>query len=185
MSPFNIRKAALIIKQGGIIAYPTEAVFGLGCDPYQESSVHQLLTFKNRPVEKGLILVVSNLSQLDDFIEPLTDAQQQTIIDSENTSWIVPARFAPYWLRGKHETLAIRLSSHPIVKLLCDELHQPLVSTSANPAGKNPARNALQCHHYFHQQLDIILHAATGSLQQPTEIRDLLTQKVIRANNAK
>ena len=185
MSPFNIRQAALTVKQGSIIAYPTEAVFGLGCDPYQELSVHQLLVLKNRPVEKGLILVASDISQLDDFIEPLTDKQQQTIINSENTSWIVPARHAPYWLRGQHNSLAIRLSSHPIVKRLCDELQQPLVSTSANPAGKNPARNALQCHHYFHRQLDIILCAATGSLQQPTEIRDLITQKVIRANNAK
>jgi len=185
VSSFNIRKAALSIKQGGIIAYPTEAVFGLGCDPYQESSVLQLLALKNRPVEKGLILVVSDLSQLDDFIEPLTDAQQQTITGSENTSWIVPAAHAPYWLRGEHQSLAVRLSSHPIVRQLCDELQQPLVSTSANPAGKNPARNALQCHHYFHQQLDIILRAATGSLQQPTEIRNLLTQEVIRANNAK
>ena len=182
VSPFNIRKAALAIKQGGIIAYPTEAVYGLGCDPYQQTAVYQLLALKNRPVEKGLILVASDLEQLTDFIEPLTNEQIQCIQDSCNTSWLVPACNAPDWLRGTHKTLAIRLSSHPVVRQLCHSLDQPLVSTSANPAGKNPAKNSLQSHHYFHNELDIIISSDTGSLKQPTEIRDLLTQQVIRAN---
>jgi len=182
VSPFNIRKAALIVKQGGIIAYPTEAVYGLGCDPYQANSVYQLLKLKNRPVEKGLILVVSDLNQLNDFIEPLSVKHKQVILNSNNTSWLVPANHAPDWLRGKHNTLAVRLSKHPVVKALCNELQQPLVSTSANPAGKNPAQNYLQCHRYFNQELDIIINSDTGSLEQPTEIRNLLTQQVIRAN---
>ena len=182
VSAFNIRKAALAVKQGGIIAYPTEAVYGLGCDPYQRSSVYQLLKLKNRPVEKGLILVASDLDHLSDFIEPLTSAQQQQIQNSENTSWVVPASDAPEWLRGSHSSLAIRLSKHPLVETLCNCLQQPLVSTSANPAGKNPARNSLQCHHYFHHELDIIISSETGSLKQPTEIRDLISQKVFRSN---
>ncbi len=182
VSPFNIRNAALVIKQGGLIAYPTEAVYGLGCDPYQQAAVYQLLALKSRPVEKGLILVVSDLKQLDDFIEPLTNEQIKRIEDSSNTSWLVPACNAPGWLRGSHNTLAIRVSSHPLVKALCKALDQPLVSTSANPGGKQPAKNSLQCHHYFHQELDIIINSNTGSLEQPTEIRDLITQHVIRAN---
>lgn len=182
VSSFNIRKAALVIKQGGLIAYPTEAVYGLGCDPYQQAAVYQLLALKSRPVEKGLILVVSHLKQLDDFIEPLTNEQIKRIKDSSNTSWVVPASNAPSWLRGCHNTLAIRLSSHPLVKSLCQTLDQPLVSTSANPSGRKPAKNSLQCHHYFHQELDIIINSNTGSLEQPTEIRDLITQHVIRAN---
>jgi L-threonylcarbamoyladenylate synthase len=182
LSPFNIRKAALAVKQGGLIAYPTEAVYGLGCDPYQEVAVHRLLVLKKRPIEKGLILVTSHLNQLNDFIEPLSNEQQERIQNNRRTTWLVPASNAPSWLRGKHNTLAIRLSAHPVVQQLCTALNQPLVSTSANPAGRNPAKNSLQCHHYFHQELDIIVNADTGSLEQPTEIRDLLTQRVIRAN---
>lgn len=182
LSPFNIRQAALAVKQGGIIAYPTEAVYGLGCDPYQEAAVHQLLVLKKRPIEKGLILVARHLNQLDDFIEPLSNEQKERIQNNRHTTWLVPASHAPTWLRGKHNTLAVRLSAHPVVQQLCSALDQPIVSTSANPAGRNPAQNSLQCHHYFHQELDIIVNADTGSLEQPTEIRDLLTQRVIRAN---
>ena len=181
VSPFNIRKAARSVLQGGIIAYPTEAVFGLGCDPYQPSSVYRLLALKNRPVEKGLILVGSQLEQFNDFIEPLSDAQQTTIKSNRETTWVVPAKNAPTWLRGQFSSLAIRLSKHPIVIRLCDELNQPLVSTSANPAGKNPAKNYLQALQYF-KQLDIILHSETGTLNRPTEIRNLIDQSVIRNN---
>ncbi|MDH5516513.1 MAG: Sua5/YciO/YrdC/YwlC family protein [Gammaproteobacteria bacterium] len=182
VSPFIIRKTALAIKQGELVAYPTEAVFGLGCDPYQHAAVQRLLTLKQRPVEKGLILVASDLQQLDDFIEPLTEQQIQTISRHANTSWVVPAKNAPIWLRGKHDTLAIRLSAHPLVRTLCDYLQQPVVSTSANPAGRNPARNSLHCHQYFQHELAIIINSETGSLAQPTEIRNLLTQQIIRAN---
>lgn len=182
VSSFNIRQAAQCVKQGGIIAYPTEAVYGLGCDPYQPEAVYRLLDLKNRPVEKGLILVGSDISQFNNLIEPLSTEQKQLISNNSLTSWIVPAANAPYWLRGNHRSLAIRLSSHPLVKQLCQTLGQPLVSTSANPAGKSPARNSLQTRHYFHRQLDIILHSATGHLTQPTEIRDLLSNNIIRAN---
>lgn len=182
VSQFNVRKAALAIKQGGIIAYPTEAVYGLGCDPYQQAATLKLLDLKNRPIEKGLILVGSQLSQFYDFIEPLSEQQQKTIQENRHTTWIVPACQAPLWLSGKHDTLAIRLSAHPVVVQLCDCLGQALVSTSANRSNKEPARNSLKAHQYFHDEIDIIINANTGSLGQPTEIRDLLTHKVIRAN---
>jgi len=181
VSPFNIRKAAHSILQGGIIAYPTEAVYGVGCDPYQSASVFRLLELKNRPVEKGLILVGSSLDQFDDFIEPLTSKQKTLIKDNPTTTWLVPAKHAPDWLKGKHNTLAIRLSAHPLIVALCNETGQALVSTSANPAGKNPAKNNLQARQYF-RQLDIILNSETGTLNRPTEIRNLIDQSIIRSN---
>lgn len=181
VSSFNIRKAAHLILQGGIIAYPTEAVYGIGCDPYQPDSVLRLLELKNRPIEKGLILVGSSLEQFDDFIEPLTKEQQSLIKANPTTTWLVPAKHAPVWLRGEHNTLAIRLSTHPMIVALCDETGQALISTSANPAGKNPAKNNLQVRQYF-QQLDIILNSETGTLNRPTEIRNLIDQSIIRSN---
>lgn len=181
VSSFNIRKAAHLILQGGIIAYPTEAVYGIGCDPYQPDSVLHLLELKNRPIEKGLILVGSSLQQFDDFIEPLTKEQQSLIKDNPTTTWLVPAKHAPVWLRGEHNTLAIRLSTHPLIVALCNETGQALISTSANPAGKKPAKNNLQVRQYF-QQLDIILNSETGTLNRPTEIRNLIDQSIIRSN---
>lgn len=182
VSAFNIRRAARSVFSGHVIAYPTEAVYGLGCDPYQQQAVYKILKLKNRPVEKGLILVGSQLQQFDDFIEPLSNEHQQLIASNPATSWIVPAKKAPEWLRGQHNSLAIRLSAHPLVKTLCNELEQALVSTSANPAGKSPARKSLQVHHYFHNDIDIILCDKTGELSKPTEIRDLKTRNIIRAN---
>lgn len=182
VSDFKIRQAARSVLTGNIIAYPTEAVYGLGCDPYQQHAVFNLLTLKNRPVDKGLILVGSALSQFNDFIEPLSNEHQQQISSQTATTWLAPAAHAPYWLRGRFGTLAIRLSAHPLVKTLCSTLGQPLVSTSANPAGKNPAKKYLQVQHYFHNEVDIILRDKTGSLTKPTEIRDLISQQVIRAN---
>ena len=181
VSPFNIRKAAHTILQGGIIAYPTEAVYGVGCDPYQSASVFRLLKLKNRPIEKGLILVGSKLEQFDDFIEPLSNKQKSTIKNNPTTTWLVPATNAPDWLSGKFNTLAIRLSTHPIIVALCDEIGQALVSTSANPAGKTPAQNNLQARQYF-PQLDIIINSETGTLNRPTEIRNLIDQSIIRSN---
>lgn len=181
ISSFNIRRACQHVFAGNVIAYPTEAVFGLGCDPYQQQAVYKILALKNRPVEKGLILVGSQIEQFDDFIEPLSAEQQKKIQDNPTTSWIVPAANAPYWLRGRFNTLAIRLSVHPLVKKICDQMQQALVSTSANPAGKTPAKNSLQTHHYFHNEIDIILADSIGSLDKPTEIRDLISNRIIRA----
>lgn len=182
VSSFNIRHAALAIKQGGIIAYPTEAVYGLGCDPYQQAAVIQLLKLKDRPPEKGLILIASKLQQLDDFIDPLNNDQQQKIQNNPHTTWLVPATNAPFWIRGRHNTVAVRLSAHSLVKQLCDAVEQPIVSTSANPAGRIPAKNSLQTHHYFHHELDIIINSNTSGHTKPTEIRDLLTDKIIRSS---
>ena len=182
VSAFNIRKAAHAIKLGGLIAYPTEAVFGLGCDPYQLNAVLRLLKLKSRAVEKGLILVASQLEQLSDFIEPLTDEHQQKILAYPETTWLVPANNAPFWIRGSHDTVAIRLSAHSLVKELCNTTNQAIVSTSANPAGRKPAINSLQSHRYFHHELDIILSSETGGHNRPTEIRDLITEKVLRSN---
>ena len=133
-------------------------------------------------MEKGLILVASQLEQLDDFIEPLSSKQQQTIQNNPETTWLVPANNAPYWIRGTHDTVAIRLSAHTLVKQLCNTADQAIVSTSANPAGRIAAKNSLQTHQYFHHQLDIILNSETGGHNRPTEIRDLLTNEVIRPN---
>ena len=181
VSSFNIRLACQHVFTGNIIAYPTEAVFGLGCDPYQQQAVYKILALKNRPVEKGLILVGSQIEQFDDFIEPLSAEQKQKIHDNPSTSWIVPAANAPYWLRGRFSSLAIRLSAHPLVKRLCDHMQQPLVSTSANPAGKTPARNYRQVHHYFHNDVDMILADNIGALDKPTEIRELISNQIVRA----
>lgn len=179
----SIQQAVEVLKQGGVIAYPTEAVFGLGCDPANEQAVKRIIELKGRDAGKGLILIAAEITQLEPFIEPLDDTTKQQLLASwpGPVTWIVSARQSvSQLLRGEHTTLAVRVSAHPLVQQLCQQYGGALVSTSANPAGKEPARSARQVEDYFANQLDYILDGETGGLDRPTEIRDARTQQVIR-----
>ncbi len=184
MTPFHLREAVRALHNGGIIAYPTEAVYGLGCDPLDADTVLRLLALKRRPVEKGLILVAADFSQLQPYLLPLAAplAQQVAADWPGPVTWLLPARpDVPRWLRGAHDTLAVRVSAHPEVAALCRAFGGPIVSTSANPATLPPARNALTVQRMFGGGVDFILHAPLGGLERPTQIRDGRSGRIIRA----
>ena len=181
-SDFAIRYAIHCIRRGGIIAYPTETVYGLGCDPLDPSAVAAINALKGRDASKGLILLASRLEQLDRLIQ-VPDRNDRAAITGEPrpTSWIVPARRnAPRWLTGRHHTLAVRITTHPLVMRMCDQLGHALVSTSANPSGKKPAINALQLHHYFDGLVDAMLISDHNCSGRPSTIRDLRSRQLLR-----
>jgi L-threonylcarbamoyladenylate synthase len=185
MTRWHLKQAALHVHAGGIIAYPTEAVYGLGCDPYNPAATQHLLDLKKRSIAKGLILIAANMDQIKPFIQPL-DKTIRTRISKTwpgPVTWLLPARpETPYWLRGKHDSIAIRITAHPIASALCMAAGIALVSTSANIAGKRPARNALDIRCKFGNHIDYILHGNTGGRKNPSEIRDALTGKMLRAS---
>jgi L-threonylcarbamoyladenylate synthase len=179
----HYRKAAMCLDQGGVIAYPTEAVWGLGCDPWDVHAVARLLELKQRDPAKGLIVIAGTLQQVEPWLANLSAAQQATLKASwpGPRTWLVPdVRIAPPWVRGEHASIALRVSDHPVVQGVCAAFGGPMVSTSANPAGKAPARNALEVRRYFGAALDTIVPGETGGLDRPTEIRDLLTGEIAR-----
>ena len=181
-SEFAIRYAAHCIRQGGVIAYPTETVYGLGCNPLCAEAVNRINTLKGRDAGKGLILLASRLQQLDALID-VPDRNDRAVIVSEQvpTSWIVTATDdAPEWITGRHNTIAIRITSHPLVMRLCDQLGHALVSTSANPAGRKPALNALQLHRYFDGLVDSMLISNHNCSGKPSKIRDLKSRRLLR-----
>ena len=183
MTPWHLREAIRHITAGGIIAYPTETVYGLGCDPFNGAAVLRLLELKQRRVENGVILISSDLSQLEPLLLPLNSIVKQRIMKTRThpVTWILPCLpEIPVWLRGKHETLAVRVTSHPGVKSLCERWGGPLVSTSANIHGRHPAVNALTVRRAFNDSLDYILHASTGNTGKPSEIRDGITGRILR-----
>lgn len=185
MSRLHLQKAVHAIRHGGLVAYPTEAVYGLGCDPLNGHAVDRLLALKRRPVEKGLILIASDIGQLAPYIdlESLSEMRQQEILASwpGPTTWLIPVRASvPEWLTGEHQTLAVRVTAHPLARALCETAGFALVSTSANLTGHPPARNALQVRAVFNTQLDYILTGATGGLRKPSEIRHALSGNIIR-----
>lgn len=169
-----------VFQQGGIIAYPTEAVFGLGCDPENEEAVLRLLTIKNRTVEKGLILIASEFSQAEHFLKPINRAQLKYTVPGE-TTYLYPAlESAPNWLTGSHHSLAIRVTRHPLARQLCEALGRALVSTSANISGQAPARTTEEVQQQFETRIDALLSGETGNLSKPTEIRDSISGEKIR-----
>lgn len=179
----RIKFTAKQIALGGVVAYPTEAVWGLGCNPFNEFAVMRLLDLKDRPVSKGLILIASDIAQFEPFIDHLNDIQRQRL---KNTwpgpvTWLVPNNgLVPSWITGDFESVALRVTSHPIASGICRAFGGPIVSTSCNPAGAAPARNARQVHHYFEGDLESIAPGNVGKQQNPSEIRDLLSGKIVR-----
>ena len=183
MSSQLVQQAAKILKQGGVIAYPTEAVYGLGCDPSNEKAVQRIIELKGRDTAKGLILIAASYSQLQPYLAEINQETKKELLASwpGPVTWIVPANDSvSNGLRGKHTTLAVRVTAHPLVQELCRAFDGAIVSTSANPAGQEPARTATEVNAYFKENLDFILEGETGGLDKPTEIRDAITKKIIR-----
>lgn len=181
-SPFAIHHAAHQIRHGGVIAYPTDTVYGLGCNPMDLDAVAYLNALKQRDSDKGLILIANKLELFNDYIKELSSRDQQKIQQTKSpTSWIVTAKKnVPQWLTGDHHTLAIRITRHPVINQLCNQLQHPLVSSSANPQGKKPALNALQLHKYFHNKVHAMLIANNENSSQPSSIRVLNSNLTIR-----
>jgi L-threonylcarbamoyladenylate synthase len=179
----RILRAANVVKVGGVVAYPTEAVWGLGCDPYDYESVHRLLALKRRPVSKGLILIAADMQQLEPFLTQIDDLQRQRLKQSwpGPVTWLVPNNgLAPPWITGAFSSVALRVTDHPVAAGLCRAFGGPIVSTSANPLGLAPARMPLTLRRYFGDALDDIAPGHVGARNKPSEIRDLATGRICR-----
>ena len=204
----SVVQAAHWLKKGQLLAYPTESVWGIGCDPFNQQAVMQLLTIKQRPIDKGMIVVTDSPSRLTTLLEGLTVVERQTVLDSwQNDSinatakqahtWLLPIPknlpiTIPSWITGAHDSVAVRVIDHPLVKQLCAQMvsvsnpYGFIVSTSCNPSGKPPARSLSEAQTYF---LDdhISLNESVGYLQGetlgyqlPSQIGDALTGQIIR-----
>jgi L-threonylcarbamoyladenylate synthase len=173
------------MQRGGVIAYPTEAVWGLGCDPFDETAVQRLLAIKQRDVAKGLILVAAGPPQFHDLLDWSTlPAGRISAVEASwpgPYTWIVPATSrVPRWITGAHSGVAVRVSAHPVVVALCRQFGGPLVSTSANLAGAPPAFRRDELEPALLEQLDGVSEGETGGLHAPTAIRDARTGAVLR-----
>ena len=177
--------AAAALRAGGIVAHPTEAVWGLGCDPLDEAAVLRLLALKQRDASKGLILAAGTIGQLDPLIDwealPRECREAVTSTWPGPHTWIVPATAAvPARVRGDHAGVAVRVSAHPPLAALCAAFGGAIVSTSANHAGAPPPRRLIDIDPAILAGVDAILEGAAGGLDRPTAIRDALTGTVLR-----
>lgn len=178
----DVAQIAKIINDGGVVAYPTEAVFGLGCRADDEGAIQRVLQIKQRSPDKGMLLIAHELSQLDAYIEPLSESQQLKIKSATiPTTWIVPAlQTVSSLLTGQYKSLGIRIIQHQASKQLCQLLKQPLVSTSANISGQPPAYSLTDIGPELAGLIDAVFDAPTGGYEQPSRIIDITTNAVIR-----
>lgn len=199
----SVIQAADCLKAGQLLAYPTESVWGIGCDPYNEAAVQQILAIKNRPQAKGMIVITDSVERLAPLLASLNEMQHAPILeswqtDSEHTdlqyrqahTWLLPipqvlANRIPAWITGQHPTVAVRVIAHPIIRGLCQQLVSPqnpfglVVSTSCNPSGQPPASTFSEAYHYFGQQISY-LQAETLGYTLPSQIRDAMTGSILR-----
>ncbi len=181
----DIVSAISALNKGKVIAYPTEAVYGLGCDPLNQAAVTHLLALKNRPQSKGLILIAASWDQLAPYVDPIPPQAMARVFATwpGPVTWVFPAAArVPQWICGAHTTLAIRVTAHPIARELCIQFGRPLVSTSANVTGQVPLRSSDEVSKIFIPGVDVevIVRGEIGNLLKPTEIRSAVTGEVIR-----
>ncbi len=188
---WKIFLAAKWIKSGNIIAYPTESVYGLGCDPQNRDAVRRILQIKQRSYKKGLILVASNVEQIIPYMNNPSPQILSRLVASSNQviTWLIPAnKNVSVLLTGEHKMgkdvsckkIAIRLSRHPIIHSLCQQLGHPIVSTSANIGGKAMIRSANKVKLRFKNKIKYILNGQLGEQIKPSEIRDIISNLQIR-----
>lgn len=183
----NIAIAVQWIKSGHVVAYPTESVYGLGCDPENLSAVRKILEIKQRSASKGLILVAADLNQITRYIKKLSnnDIAKINTASAKAITWLIPANNnISSLLTGKHNQLekkiAIRISQHPIIKALCLQLGHPIVSTSANISGQAMCRTADEVSAQLKTGIDYIIDQPCGNNSCPSEIWDLISGVQIR-----
>jgi len=177
--------AARIVGAGGVIAYPTEAVYGLGCLPTDADAVARILAIKRRSWRKGLLLIAADLAQVEAYAELPTGAMAATVTESwpgPNT-WLLRARrTAPPWITGGRDCIAMRVTAHPLARALCARVGSAIVSTSANRAGQPPHTSLLRLRYQLGAEVDYVLPGALGGKLKPSSIRDARNGRLIRAD---
>ena len=178
------REAARVLRDGGVVANPAEACFGLACDPMDRDAVHHILRLKRRSPALGLILVAARITQLAPFLGPdagpLLEAPRRSWPGA--FTWLLPASArTPWWISGGRGSVAVRVTAMPALADLCRHFGGAVVSTSANPHGLPPADNIARLKFYFGNRLEYAVRGRTGGLAKPSEIREAATGAVLRA----
>lgn len=181
----SLADAAAVLRAGGVVAYPTEAVYGLGCDPQNREAFDRLFALKQRPPTHGVLLIAADFAQVERYIDlaavPSAAMQRAKATWPGPHTWIFPrSAVTSSWLAGAHSGIALRVTAHPLAAGLCHAFGGALVSTSANRHGEPPARTADDVHAAFGDEIDAVLNGSVGGLERPTPIRDAISGDTVR-----
>lgn len=173
------------MRSGGVVAYPTEGVYGLGCLPRDEDAILRILAIKRRDPALGLILIAADPDQLAEWVADDVRIEELKSTAGQAVTWIVPsAPSVPFLVRGRNAGIAVRITQHPVAAALCRAAASAIVSTSANVSGRPPARNALVLRRVFGHLVDCIVAGRCGPASGASEIREWASGKIIRPAKA-
>ncbi|QCI16715.1 L-threonylcarbamoyladenylate synthase type 1 TsaC [Buchnera aphidicola (Aphis craccivora)] len=167
-----------------IIAYPTESMFGLGCDPDSKIAVDKLLNLKKRNIKKGFILVAAYYNQIKKYI----DETKISVNQKKNMFHYWPGHFTflvpsssltPYWLTGKSNNIAVRISNHLSIVKLCNTFGKPLISTSANFSNMPPCLTRESVLKNFGKDFPLF-NGNIGDEKNPSKIINIMNGNLIR-----
>lgn len=178
----NAARIRRYLKRGGVIAYPTESCYGLGCDPRNPQAVKRVLALKKRSTAKGMILIAADARQLTPYLSHLNPRLRRSMRAAwpGPHTWLVPsAHDCPAFLRGAHDTIAVRVTSHPLAANLCRQVGMALVSTSANLSGGKPAKTAQECRRLFGRRV-LVIPGRIGTRRRPSTIQHLVSGQIVR-----
>lgn len=170
------------LNQGGIVAYPTESCFGLGCDPSNKQAIKKILKLKQRDQSKGLIVIGTSVKQLRPLLGHLSMQQFAKLRANwpAALTWVCPASEACHpALTGGRGTIAVRVPAHKGARILCKLTNMPLVSTSANLSGRKSIKTWQAAQRKFGGRVKII-HGKIGHYRRPSQVRDLKSNQVLR-----
>lgn len=180
----DIANAVVALRRGGVIAYPTEAVFGFGCDPHNEAALQRLFAIKRREASQGVLLIAASLDQVLPYIDPACPADA---IERARATWPGPhtwvfprSSHVPAWIAGNHAGIAVRITGHPVAAALCRAYGAAIVSTSANRHGSSPLRDAAAIGDEFGDELDAVVEGDVDINALPSSIRDALSGAWLR-----
>jgi len=172
-----------VLRAGGLIAYPTEAVYGLGCLPRERAAVARVLLIKRRSWRKGLLLIAADLGQLEPLIRLPEEPMRSRILATwpGPATWVVRATPAvPAWITGGRDTVAVRVTGHALAAAVCRRAGGALVSTSANVTRRPPHTHLLRLRRDLGRSVDYIVPGPLGDSDRPTAIFDGATGRVLR-----
>ena len=171
----DIKKAATILKNGGIIVYPAETVYGIGCDPLNEEACMRIQLLKKREEPKTMLLLAYSLEQVEEMTGPLNEISRklaQKFWPGPLTVIIKPRTTLPEHLTGYSGGVAFRVTSHPVASVLAREFAGPVISTSANTSGQPPVltyENALK---EFGNKVDMVIESRHDLSGIPSTVVD-------------
>jgi L-threonylcarbamoyladenylate synthase len=181
---FKIRQACHVLKEGKLLVYPTESVFGVGCLANNDDALIHLRSVKGRSSAKGFIVLCASMAQLQNSFPELELDQkaQSRLVEPQKhpTTWLIPfSKPLNPLLVGNNHSLAVRITQHPVAKVLCESCG-PIVSSSANPAGMAAPKTLLQAKKQLGDTVDFYLNESLGEAKKTSQIIDLRSGEIVR-----